>query len=66
LFIITPKLIEEAKRRNLEKIVKSGHGFPEQQQEGSNYHYRLESEPYPPHVKERILKEIRKLDKMTP
>lgn len=65
LFIITPKIIEEAQRRNQGKQIGSVQEIPDQK-EDKNYHHRLESEPFPPQIKKNILKEIRKLDRMNP
>ncbi|CAG8621542.1 5117_t:CDS:2, partial [Scutellospora calospora] len=36
------------------------------EEEDKNYRQRLESEPFPPQIKKKILKEVRKLDRMHP
>jgi ATP-dependent Lon protease len=62
LFITTPFVIMEAKRRRQPKIEEPIISSDQEQ----NWLFRLKSELFPPHIKRAIQGEIRKLEKMHP
>jgi ATP-dependent Lon protease len=55
----------EAKRRNLVATSNSQSSSELGDQENKNYYQRLETEPFPPRIKKKLLEEIRKLNNMS-